>query len=38
MMAKSQIEAFRSRLSLETQRQMANMVAVWATELGFATP
>jgi transposase, IS5 family len=34
----TQIEEFRSRLSPETQRQMANMVAVWATELGFADP
>jgi transposase, IS5 family len=34
----TKIEAFRSRLSPETQRQMANVVAVWATELGFADP
>src|SRR5262245_6848103 len=34
----TKIEEFRSRLSPETQRQMANMVAVWATELGFADP
>jgi IS5 family transposase len=32
------IAAFRSRLSPETQRQVANQVAVWATELGFADP
>jgi IS5 family transposase len=32
----TKIEAFRSRLSPETQRQMANVVAVWATELGCA--
>jgi IS5 family transposase len=29
----TKIEVFRSRLSPETQRQMANIVAVWATEL-----
>jgi transposase, IS5 family len=34
----TKIEEFRSRLSPETQRQMANVVAVWATELGFADP
>jgi transposase, IS5 family len=34
----TKIEAFRSRLSPETQRQVANVVAVWATELGFAEP
>jgi transposase, IS5 family len=34
----TKIEAFRSRLSPETQRQVANQVAVWATELGFADP
>jgi transposase, IS5 family len=34
----TKIEAFRSRLSPETQRQIANQVAVWATELGFADP
>ena len=34
----TQIEEFRSRLSPATQRQMANVVAVWATELGFADP
>jgi transposase, IS5 family len=34
----TKIEVFRSRLSPETQRQMANVVAVWATELGFADP
>jgi hypothetical protein len=32
------VEGFRSRLSPETQRQIANVVAVWATELGFANP
>lgn len=31
-------EAFRSRLSPETQRQIAHQVAVWAAELGFADP
>ena len=34
----TKIEAFRSRLSPETQRQVANQVAVWATALGFADP
>ena len=34
----TKIEEFRSRLSPETQRQMANVVAVWATELGLADP
>ena len=34
----TKIEEFRSRLSPETQRQIANQVAVWATELGFADP
>src|SRR5215468_10641624 len=34
----TKIEEFRSRLSPETQRQVANVVAVWATELGFADP
>jgi transposase, IS5 family len=34
----TKIEAFRSRLSPETQRQLANHVAVWGTELGFADP
>ena len=34
----TKIEAFRSRLSPETQRQIANQVAVWATKLGFADP
>jgi len=34
----TKIEEFRSRLSPDTQRQMANVVAVWATELGFAAP
>ena len=32
----TKIEAFRSRLSPETQRRVANQVALWATELGFA--
>ena len=34
----TKIEEFRSRLSSETQRGLANQVAVWATELGFADP
>jgi hypothetical protein len=34
----TKIEEFRSRLSPETQRQLANVVAVWATALGFADP
>lgn len=34
----TKIEEFRSRLSPETQRQLANQVAVWATEFGFADP
>ena len=34
----TKMEVFRSRLSPETQRQMANVVAVWATELSFADP
>jgi transposase, IS5 family len=34
----TKVEDFRSRLSPETQRQMANVVAVGATELGFANP
>jgi transposase, IS5 family len=34
----TKIEEFRSRRSPETQRQMANVVAVWATGLGFADP
>ena len=34
----TKIEAFRSRLAPETQRQIANVVAVWATGLGFAEP
>ena len=34
----TKIEEFRSRLSPETQRQIANQVAVWAPELGFADP
>jgi IS5 family transposase len=34
----TKIEAFRSRLSAETQRQAAHAVAVWATHLGFADP
>jgi transposase, IS5 family len=34
----TKIEAFRSRLSPETQRQAAHVVTVWATPLGFADP
>jgi hypothetical protein len=34
----TKIEEFRSRLSPETQRGLANQVAVWAKELGFADP
>jgi transposase, IS5 family len=34
----TKIEAFRSRLSSATPHQRANVVAVWATELGFADP
>src|SRR5499433_3273901 len=34
----TKIAAFRSRLSPETQRHVANAVAVWATPLGFADP
>jgi IS5 family transposase len=34
----TKIEEFRSRLSPETQRQTANAIAVWATQLGFADP
>jgi len=34
----TKLEEFRSRLSPETQRRLANEVAVWATELGFADP
>ena len=34
----TKIEEFRSRLSPETQRQVANQVGVWATALGFADP
>ena len=34
----TKIEEFRSRLSPETQRHVANAVAVWATHLGFADP
>jgi len=34
----TKIGEFRSRLSPETQRQLANQVAVWATKLGFADP
>ena len=34
----TKIEEFRSRLSPETQRPVANQVAVWATALGFADP
>jgi transposase, IS5 family len=34
----TKIEEFRSRLSPETQRTLANEVAVWGTKLGFADP
>ena len=34
----TKIEQFRSRLSPETQRTIANQLAVWAGELGFADP
>jgi hypothetical protein len=34
----TKIEGFRSRLPPETQRHVANAVAVWATQLGFADP
>jgi transposase, IS5 family len=34
----TKIEAFRSRLSPQTQRQIANQVAAWAAEFGFADP
>ena len=34
----TKVEEFRSRLSAETQREMANQLAVWAGELGFADP
>jgi len=34
----TKIEEVRSRLSPETQRQVANQVAIWATELGFTDP
>jgi len=34
----TKMEEFRSRLSPETQRQVANQVIVWATALGFADP
>ena len=34
----TKLEEFRSRLSPETQRRLANEVAVWATALGFADP
>src|SRR5215471_2938761 len=34
----TKIEEFRSRLSPETQRQVANQVIVWATDLGLADP
>src|SRR5215813_11220733 len=34
----TKIEEFRSRLSPDTQRQVANQVAVWARKLGFADP
>jgi len=34
----TKLEEFRSRLSPETQRHVANQVAMWATALGFADP
>ena len=34
----TKIEEFRSRLSPETQRTLANEVVIWATQLGFADP
>jgi transposase, IS5 family len=34
----TKIEEFRSRLAPDTQRTLANEVAVWATKLGFADP
>ena len=34
----TKIEEFRSRLTPETQRHVANAVAVWATHLGLADP
>ncbi len=34
----TKIEEFRSRLSPDTQRCLANEVAVWARQLGFADP
>jgi hypothetical protein len=34
----TKIEEFRSRLSPETQRVIANQLAVWARDLGFADP
>lgn len=34
----TKIEEFRSRLSPETQRTLANEVVVWATKLGLADP
>ena len=34
----TKVEEFRSRLSPETQRTLANEVAVWATALGLADP
>jgi IS5 family transposase len=34
----TKIEEFRSRLAPETQRSLANEVAVWARALGFADP
>jgi hypothetical protein len=34
----TKIEEFRSRLSPETQRTLANEAAVWATKLGLADP
>jgi transposase, IS5 family len=34
----TKLEEFRSRLAPDTQRLLANEVAVWATKLGFADP
>jgi len=34
----TKIEEFRSRLSPETQRTLANEVVIWATQVGFADP
>jgi len=34
----TKIETFRSRLSAETQRQLANLISQQATKLGYANP